>query len=307
MLKARSTRSGILAEDTRQELEWWESHCETNSLIYSPPPTHYLTTDASDTGWGAKLNNQSLQGTWSPNQQRLHCNSKEMTAIINVLRDQAQHLSSKSLPIQCDNRTVVSYLRHKGETKSGALMRLTRTAFQILDQFRIHMTIHHIPGNYNCDADRLSRKKPSPEWHLLPRITQKIFTKWGEPAVDLFASQRAHVVQKYCTLDRKDSNATYYDAFSWEWSFHLAWVFPPPHLIPRVLAHLNNAEGTFLLIVPRWKNTFWRPDLKNRVLAPPFTIKDLNAVLIDITTGLPPPKASEMTLEVWKCHGEANT
>lgn len=66
----------------RYELIWWQRNCRQCSQIHFPFPTHYLTTDASNLGWGAKLDNQSLQGTWSDMQQNLYCNQKEMIAII---------------------------------------------------------------------------------------------------------------------------------------------------------------------------------------------------------------------------------
>lgn len=307
LLKSATSKHVPLLTDVKQELEWWRDHCKTSSMIHIPPTTHYLTTDASDIGWGAQLDHLDLKGTWLLPQQRLHCNQKEMLAIINVLKDHGHRLSSESLLIQCDSRTVVSYLRNEGGTKSAALTSLTQRLFQILDQFNIHMAIHHIPGNYNCDADHLSRKKVSPEWHLLPRLTGKVFSKWGTPMIDLFASHRARVVTNYCTLDRRDKNAEFHDAFSRIWEFPLAWIFPPPHLIPRVLAHLNNAVGIFLIAVPRWKNAFWRPDLKSRSLAAPFTIRNLESVLVDTTTGLPPPRVGEMSMEIWKCGGGINT
>lgn len=262
-----------------------------------------MTTDASNIGWGAKLDNKSLQGTWTASEQTLHCNQKELIAIIKVLREYGHYLSSKALLIQCDNKTTVSYLRNEGGTKSRALGDLTREALALLDRYRIHMTIHHLPGNYNSDADHLSRYKAPPEWHLLPRVTKTIFLKWGTPEIDLFASHRAHVVPIYCSLDRTDPRAKFHDALGMDWDFSLAWVFPPPYLMPKVLAHLNKAKGIYMIVAPRWEKVYWRPDLKNRAIGPPFTIRRLSNVLIDTSTGLPPTKASEMILEVWRCGG----
>lgn len=293
----------FLNADVRRELKWWIDHCKDTSPIHFPPPAHYLATDASDLGWGAKLDNKTISGSWRNHQQNLHCNQKEMLAIMFVLKDHAQLLSSKTLMIQCDNKTVVSYLRNEGGTKSTALMNLTIQVFQIIEAHNIHMLIYHIPGTYNCEADHLSRHKLPPEWHLLPNITNIVFKKWGTPSIDLFASGRAHVVPAYCTLDRNDEQASMYDALANHWNFDLAWVFPPPFMIPRVLHHLNTARGVYLLVVPRWEQVYWSPDLKNRALSAPFTIKDPQQALVDLTTGLPPPQSSQMTLEIWKCAG----
>lgn len=248
-----------------KELTWWKDHCTDTSAIHVPLPSHFLTTDASDLGWGVKLDNENLTGSWLPSQQYLHCNQKEMLAILFVLKDHCQLLSNKTLHIQCDNRTVVFYLRNEeGGTKSKALMDLT--IFQILDDHDIQMSIYHIPGTYNSEADHLSRSKKLPEWHLSPKITKIVFQKWGTPTIDLFASSQAHVVPTYCSLDRMDNQASMYDALVNSWDFKLAWVFPLPFLIPRVLHHLNSARGIYLIVVPRWEKVYWRPDLKNRAI-----------------------------------------
>ncbi|XP_026330620.1 uncharacterized protein LOC113238110 [Hyposmocoma kahamanoa] len=286
-----------------KELQWWQVNLAQFSPIHYPPVTEYLLTDASAAGWGAQLNNLRLSGLWSVNEANSHSNQREMRAIWYTLKDHCRHLVGSSLLIQSDNRTVVSYLRNEGGTKSHPLMEMTYKIFNILDLYNIHMVAQYIPGRYNGEADQLSRLTYPPEWHLLPQITSTIFSKWGRPVIDLFASSIAHVVPVYSALDVRDQKAHFHDAFSQEWHYPLAWVFPPPFLIPRVLQHLNSATGIYLIVVPRWTKVFWRPDLKNRALSPPFTIWNLEQVLVDATTSRPPPLVSEITLEVWRCGG----
>lgn len=285
------------------ELEWWIKNLEMSSPIHYQPVSNYLVTDASGMAWGAQLNNVRLGGPWSIEETNLHSNHREMLAIWYVLKDHAPRLAGTTLLIQSDNKSVVTYLRNEGGTKSIQLMNITYQIFSILDTFQIHIQVHYLPGRFNVEADRLSRLASPPEWHLLPQITHQIFAKFGTPTIDLFASSIAHVVPQYCTLDLTDRMACFYDSFSRVWNYPLAWVFPPPFLMPRVLQHLNTATGTYLIIAPRWIKVFWRADLKNRAIAPPFTIHNLDQVLIDATTGQPPPHLSEMTLEVWKCGG----
>lgn len=292
-----------IPQEALVELCWWQENISNKSLIHFPPVSHYLVTDASELAWGAQVDNMKVWGRWHQNQSALHSNQRELLAVFYALKDHCLFLTNSSLLIQSDNKTVVAFLRNEGGTKSPSLMSVCYKIFQILDLYNIHIEVHYLPGRFNPEADHLSRLSPLPEWHLLPQITRRIFHKWGTPQIDLFASATAHVVPTYASLDVTDPLAHLHDSFSQIWSYKLAWLFPPPYLIPRVLAHLNTATGTFILVAPRWPKVFWRPDLRNRALAAPFTIHNLAEVLIDTVTGRPPPQVRDMTLEVWICGG----
>ncbi|KAG7311964.1 hypothetical protein JYU34_001389 [Plutella xylostella] len=251
----------LLDEAVLQELQWWLIHLKDPSPVHHPYPTHYVVTDASDVAWGAQINNLSVTGTWSSQEKGLHCNLKELLAILKTLEDQCQNLRFGSLHLQCDNKTAVSYLRNEGGTKSQGLLEITYKIFMLLDSHQITLTVYHIPGAYNVEADHLSRFRKRPEWHLLPQATTQIFAKWGTPVIDLFASRLTRVVPRYCSLDCHDPLAEFHDAMTQQWNYELAWVFPPPFLMPKVLQHLNTCQGMYLIVAPRWEQVFWRPDL----------------------------------------------
>ncbi|XP_046979113.1 uncharacterized protein LOC124544558 [Vanessa cardui] len=288
------------SEEVHQDLEWWLDNIhQVTPIHHEMMTTNYIVTDASDIQWGALVNSKRLQGAWTRQQQSWHCNMKEMYAVIAAISAETKNLKDSTVILQSDNRTVIAFIRNEGGTRSGPLLELTKVLLTLVDSLNIILLPHHLPGVYNTEADHLSRKRVAPEWHLLPEATEKIFGVWGTPVIDLFASNLAHVVPTYVSLDLADSNACFHEAFSRHWHYDLAWIFCPPSLLPRVLHHLNSASGRFIIITPKWKKPFWRPDLKNRSLTRPRKIQDLETNLIDTSTGRPPAQVDRLNLEAW--------
>lgn len=183
---------------------------------------------------------------------------------------------------------------------------LTTRLLILTDQLKISLSACYLPGRYNSIADRLSREKPLPEWHLLPEATEAVFRKWGEPEIDLFASAETRVVPRYVTLDSRDGLAEFCNAFSRQWKYQLGWIFPPPNIMPQVLRDLNKGLGKFILIAPVWNQCYWMPDLRARALEEHLPIQNLRRVLIDRTTGHHPPQVELLELQAWKIGGGAN-
>lgn len=301
--KTRSRHKEAIPRLVRQELVWWRGATHQTSPIHNPPATHFLATDASDIGWGAQLDGTLASGVWTAQQKSWHSNKKELFAVMAAIKQNLNLVKGSHVQIQSDNRTLIAYIRKEGGTKSLMLLTLTSQLLRLVDQYKITLSAHYLPGRYNIVADRLSRGKQPAEWHLLPQVTTKVFQKWGIPEIDLFASRESAVVKRYVSIDWRDRSASYIDAFSRPWRYRLAWVFPPPNLLPRVLSHLNNAKGTYLIVAPEWPKVFWLPDLKARALDYPYEIPNLKKTLVDITTSHPPPQVQTLTLKVWKIGG----
>ncbi|KAL0891810.1 hypothetical protein ABMA27_015076 [Loxostege sticticalis] len=301
--KKRPRQTQPIPELVHREITWWRKNTEQSIPIHIQPASHFMASDASDQGWGAQIDGDLIAGTWSKQQKRWHSNKKELFAVIAALKKKANELRNTHVLIQSDNRTLISYIRKEGGTRSIALLDLTFQLLDLTDRFKITLSAFYLPGRYNIIADRLSRGKQPAEWHLLPQATAEVFQKWGHPEIDLFASQETAVVPNYVSIDCRDRSANYTDAFSRPWKYQLAWVFPPPNMIPRVLMHLNQAKGTYLIVAPEWPQAFWLQDLKSRCLDHPHEIQNLSECLIDMTTSLPPPQVQSLSLKVWKTGG----
>jgi hypothetical protein len=292
-----------LESEVSTTLMWWLRALPTGTAIHPDPVSHYVTTDASARGWGAIVNDACLSGLWSPEQKKWHSNLKEMWAVIQALTNRQQLLRHSTVLVQSDNKSVVSYMRNEGGLRSQNLYRLTCMLFEIADENKIHLVSQYLPGQVNTEADMLSRLKLPGEWTLMEEACQEVFRKFGMPEIDLFASKTAHVLARYVSRDCKDSNAEFHDAFSRRWSYRRAWIFPPPHLISRVLSHLNLCKGRYIVIVPHWSNVFRRPDLKRIAVSAPLPISNLHQRLLDTRTYLPPVHVDQMFLEAWLVKG----
>src|SRR5256885_2369769 len=78
-----------LSEDSLSQLDWWIQKlpdCNRRSLI-PKNPTNILYTDASNTGWGASLENGlTIHRHWTHQERLLHINQLEMKAIYFAIR-----------------------------------------------------------------------------------------------------------------------------------------------------------------------------------------------------------------------------
>uniref|UniRef100_A0A8D8QUR0 Enzymatic polyprotein n=1 Tax=Cacopsylla melanoneura TaxID=428564 RepID=A0A8D8QUR0_9HEMI len=292
-----------IPEVTLVQIQWWLPALHRVSHIFARNPEVFITTDASDSGWGVLMNDRTSMGTWSAAQEIWHINVKELFAVRKALELNLLFLRGKSILVQSDNLTVVAYIRKEGGTRSLPLLRETESLFHLAESNNIFLTASYIPGIYNNIADSLSRQKALPDWHLSEVMLKWIFQQWGTPVIDLFATKSSAVVPMYVSRSALDRQAYFIDAFSRSWTFPLAWVFPPPPLLPRVLQHLLKSQGRFIIIAPNWEKVFWLPDLKRRALAAPLPLGNLKNHLIDLASGLPPPGVSSLNLQAWLVRG----
>ncbi|XP_077319413.1 uncharacterized protein LOC143941240 [Lithobates pipiens] len=110
-----------LSPDVCQSLNWWliSSNLQKGKsfLLVS---WKEATTDASLLGWGAVLEEDSVQGRWSKSERALPINILEIRAVRLALDSWTLRLRDCPVRIQSDNATAVAYINHQGGTRSRA-------------------------------------------------------------------------------------------------------------------------------------------------------------------------------------------
>lgn len=100
----------------------------------------------------------------------------------------------------------------------------------------------------------------------------KLVDKWGQPAVDMFASRLNYKVRNYVAW-KPDPSVSAIDAFTIDWAnYDLIYCFPPFSLIGKVLQKIQVCQATAIVVVPRWRTQFWYPKLMKMLLQAPVQI-----------------------------------
>ncbi len=179
-----------------------------------------VTTDASNTGWGALCEGKPTFGHWSKAESGFHINCLEMLAVCRACQFFLPDLIGRHVLIRSDNMSVVSYINHQGGVSSKRLFILAERLLEWAQLNLRSLRAAHLPGRLNQGADMLSRSNvPSEEWMLHPQVVQKIWKTFGKAEVDLFASKDNSHCPTYYSKDR--------DALAHDWPNLLLYAFPP--------------------------------------------------------------------------------
>ena len=235
-------------------------HCD--KAIWLQQPMHSINTDASDSGWGALMDQLvPAQGFFNAAQQQQHITAKELLAVRNALQDTKQHLQQgQAIKIITDNMAVRAVI-NKGVSHSPRLMQIYRDILRLCLKQGIVLQAEYIPTHLNVDADFLSRINPAGEWSLPSAIIRRSEEWFGRRTIDLFASPESAVCRRYCSIiPHADSLG---DAFAHNWSQERAWLCPPFALLSRVVEQLHRQGGEAVLIAPHWPAAPWYPALGN--------------------------------------------
>ena len=258
-----------------------------------------VATDASDIAWGIYYEGRMESGHWDATAP-LHINAKEIMALKIFLEDFLPLVCRpvKTLLWETDSTTALSYIAKEGGTHSPVLLEIATEILLLAAQLDLKIVPVYVPSAENLHADFASRFKALPDLHLLPSVFKRICLLWGMPQIDLFASTKSAQLPKFIAWGDAPA-AEAFDALSLQWTFSLAYVFPPIPLIPRVIAKIRRSHGKFILITPYWPARSWFPDLLLLNIQEIRRLPFLPNLIVDLQTGAPPPLLPSLHLVAW--------
>ena len=257
----------------QEDLRWWSDmgNLLQGQSFGSPIPDIHATSDASTKGWGMTLATHSVQGSWTPEEQRLHINLLELRAIRLGLAHFQALVKDKVVSVVADNTTALAYIKKGGGTVSLSLSKEAVRLLKWAEGNNTSLVTGFIRGKNNVTADALSRKHQvlPTEWTLHQEVCNDLWRTWGQPVLDLFATRDNYRIQAFVS-PHPDQMAVATDAFSVRWDGLHLYAFPPYGLIQRVLNKLLTARDTSLvLITPFAPRKPWWPDLLSLAAEPP--------------------------------------
>ena len=159
-----------------------------------------------------------------------------------------------------DNTTSCSYIKKFGGRSEKLDMMARDIWFWCLER-KIHLSVAHVPGVDNTEADEESRKvNDDTEWSLTPQVFDAIKSIYPDISVDLFASRNNNKLSRYVSR-RPDPEAYAIDAFSLTWTNDVFYMFPPFSLIGRILQKVQEEGTEAVIVAPIWITQSWWPSL----------------------------------------------
>ena len=271
----------IVSDAMRSDLDWWVQNVRHQiRQIIKPPVQVCIYTDASQLGWGASFNNNTIGGRWSTIESSLHINALELKAIWLALKSYHREIQGQHVKVFCDNTTAVSYINEMGGIKSTVCNIITFDIWTWCIKRGIWLTCAHIAGSDNVAADAASRKfVDKHEWMLDKKIFEHLCRDFGKPELDLFASRLNTQLPLYCAW-QPDPDAAFIDAFSIRWNLvNTVYLFPPFSLLGRCVQKIREEKAMGIVVAPFWKTQPWFASLMELLVDVPVLLPNKTNLL----------------------------
>ena len=174
-----------------------------------------------------------------------------------------------------DNTTAISYVKNMGGMSSELRDKIAADIWNFVLSQNMWISITHIPGVQNVEADWASRTlNERTEWSLFPTVFQFLCQTLGSPVIDLFASRLNHQINDYFSWI-PDPFAKHIDTFTVGLSPNkLYYAFPPFSLIARFLKKIKEDQIETILVFPFWPSQSWFPVLLNMLISPVVILRN---------------------------------
>ena len=248
-----------------------------------------------------------FSGVWSQKERRsCHINLLELRALRLTLLCIAPHIANRRIKLECDNSTAVSYVNKQGGTRSWSLCQEAVELHNWLNSQNTQVFAVHRRGIHNELADFLSRTRPDPtEWSLSNHVAHLLFSHWGTPIMDLFASPLNHKRPLWFSREAVQGAAGT-NALAQNWKGWYVYAFPPTNLILQTLTKIREEEVEAIVLVPHWPRRGWFPLLLQMATEQPVMFHkrtDLLSQHLSERGVLYHPDLEMLQLTAWKLNG----
>ena len=259
-----------------------------------------ITTDASLTGWGATHEGRAAQGVWDSNLRSTHINYLELMAVLLALQHFRTFIQGCHVLVRTDNTTTMCYINKQGGLRSRSLHALAQELTLWCDVHLRSIRASHVPGILNKGADLLSRGKCHyAEWSLHDAVATQLWDRFGQPLVDLFASEENAKCPRFFSMTGQGSLGL--DALAHDWPEGLLYAFPPLSLIPPVLERVRTQGLSVILIAPGWGS--WRSEITPLLYDRPWKLPLRRDLLTQAGGEIFHPRPGDLDLWAWPVSG----
>ena len=235
-------------------LDCWQNPQNVLKGVDLHPQEHNVQvfTDASNVGWGAHLNQDSIKGLWSDLGKSLHINVFELMAVFLALKHFRLQCQNQTVLIATDNSTVVAYINEQSGTHSVAMCALlwrimSWSLIQNISTCQIHSRVpkcdRGFPVQINSNSVNGVVSTPSGVQKNLHKV---VHTSAGsvchsakpQVATIRLSSSRSKRMEHRCSKH--------------SWSSLVAYAYPPTALLPKVIQKVRQYNCLLILIAPGW-------------------------------------------------------
>ena len=281
-------------------IPWRDARLLTQGIPLGRVPSRrtLVSTEASQTGWGAVWEGRTVRGSWEHPWDKEHVNVLELRAIHLGLKALLPFIQGKHVLVRMDNCSAVYHVNHQGGTRSRRCLKVAQELLFWAFPHLASLRAVYIPGRSNQAADLLSRSAPpSGEWRLHTEVVTGLWARFGVAQVDLFASRETTHCRMWFSLSHP-CGPLGLDALSHEWPGGRLYAFPPIPLIPLVLERVR--QGSYqVLVAPRWPARHWFPALLRPVHGQPWPLPVRADLLSQVGGRIWHPKPAVLQLWAW--------